>query len=295
MLCNVLTAFFAVGFASMVSAQPEQPADAPAPKKLEIPGVNLSHGPTTVKLGKVAEVPLPEGFAFVGMDSIKTFYEITQNRLSGDEIGVVINPGNWMLFFSYEDSGHIDDNDKTDLDADAIYKAMEKGQAAGNAERKKRGWDEMRMKGWTSKPHYDENTHNLTWAFRLTSSADNYTGTWINQNIRLLGRTGYVSAILVGDDTADYAKTEAEANQFLSGFRFVPGQTYAEFKSGDKIAKYGLAALVLGGAGAVAAKTGFLSKFIKYIIVGVAAIGAWVVRMFKKLTGRQTETERFGD
>src|SRR5438046_7897948 len=34
----------------------------------------------------------------------------------------------------------------------------------------------------------------------------------------------------------------------LGGYGFVSGENYAEFKAGDKIAEYGLAALVLGGA-----------------------------------------------
>ena len=42
----------------------------------------------------------------------------------------------------------------------------------------------------------------------------------------------------------------------LDAFSFSSGETYAEFVQGDKIAKYGLTALVAGGAGAAAAKLG---------------------------------------
>ena len=257
-------------------------------------GIKFVVGPARVRLGRYAEINLPESFAFVGGESLKKYYDQTQNPYSGNEIGVVISRDGWSIYFDYIDSGHIDDSDREDLDADALYKSMQQNQGASNVERKQKGWDELMLKGWTSKPHYDQKTNNLTWAFRMASSRDNYAGTFINQNIRLLGRTGYVSAIVVGDDSADYAQTEAAANALLRNFRFSQGQSYAEFRSGDKIARYGLAALVLGGAGAVAAKTGFLAKFAKFIIVGVIAIGGWFAKMFKKLTGR-SGGERFGD
>jgi len=249
-------------------------------------GIKLVPGPALVRLGQYAEIDLPENFAFIGGDSIKKYYDLTQNSYSGNEIGVVISNDGWEIFFQYVDSGHIDDSDRSELDANALYEQLEKGQIAGNVERKKRGWDELMLKGWTVKPHYDEKTNNLTWAFRMASSQDNYKNTFINQNIRLLGRTGYVSAIVVGDDSADYAKTEAAANALLKNFRFSQGKSYAEFRSGDKVAKYGLAALVLGGAGAIAAKTGFFAKFAKVIIVGAAAVVAVVAKMFKKLFSR---------
>ena len=258
-------------------------------------GIAPVAGPAQVKLGRQAEIDMPEGFVFIGGRDIKKFYDATRNIYSGNEIGVVISSEGWTIFFDYNDSGHIDDKDRSELDAGALYKEMEKNQRAGNRDRRKKGWDEFMLMGWTSKPHYDKETNNLTWAFRMASSRDNYTETFINQNIRLLGRTGYVSAIVVGDDSADYAKTEAGANELLKRFRFSPGETYAEFRSGDKIAQYGLAALVLGGAGAIAAKTGFLSKFGKYIVMGVIAIGAWFARMFKRMFGMEAKGDRFGD
>jgi uncharacterized membrane-anchored protein len=76
-------------------------------------------------------------------------------------------------------------------------------------------------------------------------------------------------------------------NGALAGYDFVPGEKYAEFKAGDKIAEYGLAALVVGGAAAAAAKAGLfksLGKFL-WVIVGGAAMGGWA--LLKKLFGRK--------
>ena len=68
-------------------------------------------------------------------------------------------------------------------------------------------------------------------------------------------------------------------NGFIGDFRYKTGHSYAEWREGDKIAAYGLTALVAGGAGVVLAKTGLLQKFGKAILLALAA-GAAVVRKF---------------
>jgi uncharacterized membrane-anchored protein len=73
-------------------------------QELEENGVKLQSGPATVPLGKTAEMKLPEGYHFVGKDSLDRFYQLTQNMRGGKEVGVVIAP-NYMLFFDYDDVG----------------------------------------------------------------------------------------------------------------------------------------------------------------------------------------------
>jgi uncharacterized membrane-anchored protein len=77
----------------------------------------------------------------------------------------------------------------------------------------------------------------------------------------------------------------AAFNRALSDLRFVSGEKYSEFKVGDKVAEYGLAALVVGGAAAVATKAG--AGFLKMIWVGALALGAVVVSFFKRLFGKK--------
>jgi uncharacterized membrane-anchored protein len=270
-------------------------AEAPATRgqRLEQAGVKMLTGPATVPLGKVAELKLPAGYAFVGADSLDRFYELTQNVRNGNELGVLIAPKDWMLFFDYDDVGHVKDDEKGQLDADKLMQSMTAGQDSANEARKKRGWDAMKMQGWATPPHYDEKTHNLKWAFNLSSSRDNFKDVWINENIRLLGRSGVVNVTLVtGGPT--FKASEAEADQLLAtNFNYVAGQKYSEFKAGDKVAKYGLAALVLGGAGVVAAKAGllanlgiFFAKAWKVIVVAVLAAGGYLVRLWKKIIGK---------
>ncbi|MFT3868914.1 MAG: DUF2167 domain-containing protein [Nibricoccus sp.] len=273
-------------------AAPAAPEQAQQPKKREIPGVNLTHGPAVVKLGKVAELTLPEGYSFVGPDSLDKFYALTQNTRSGNEVGVVLSPAHWLLFFDYDDIGYVKDDEKKDLDAAKLYQTIEEGQIAANESRKKKGWDELKLRGWATEPHYDEKTHNLKWAFKLSSSSDQHQSIGINENIKLLGRGGVMNVVLVGDLEA-FKEQEAQADQLLTEFRYVPGSKYAEFRSGDKIAKIGLTALVVGGAGVAAAKLGLLgklggllAKLGKGIVLIVAGIGAAIAKLWKKIVGR---------
>ena len=76
-----------------------------APRQIEIPGIKLTHGPATVKLGTVGEIKLPDGFAFVGPDSLDKYYAMIQNNRSGKELGVVLSPDDWELHFDYDDVG----------------------------------------------------------------------------------------------------------------------------------------------------------------------------------------------
>ena len=132
----------------------------------------------------------------------------------------------------------------------------------------------------------------MKWALNLSSSRDNYKGVWINESIRLLGRGGIMNVTLVAD-TDLYADATRDADAMLTGhFNYVSGHRYAEWRSGDKIAAYGLSALVLGGGAAVAAKLGlfsqlgvFLAKMWKFVVVAVAAIGSFLVRLFRRITG----------
>ena len=300
---HLLRALFALALLSvgLVRAADTPPAEKTKEEKkpksfveqLRDAGVKLQDGPATVPLGKVAELKLPEKYHFVGQDSIKRFYELTQNSQNGKEVGVVLAPG-YMLFLDYDDSGYVKDEEK--LDADKIMKAMTDNEEPSNEARKERGWSQMKLKGWATTPHYDEKTHNLKWAINLTSSDDGFKEVFINESIRMLGRGGVMNVTLVSD-TPGFKAAEVDAEKLLGGnFSYVAGQKYSEFKAGDKVAAYGLSALVLGGGAVMAAKMGLFAKFgvligkaWKAIVFAVLALGAAIKKLFNKMTGARPD------
>jgi uncharacterized membrane-anchored protein len=100
-----------------------------------------------------------------------------------------------------------------------------------------------------------------------------------------------MSAVLItAPDSLSAAITDFKGT--LTGFEYVPGKRYAEYKPGDKIAKYGLAALVTGGAAAIAVKTGLWKVIVtaavagwKFIAAGAVALFGAISRRFKRKSG----------
>jgi uncharacterized membrane-anchored protein len=234
-------------------------------------------GPLTGNLGGHAEMKVPEGFAFADAAGTRKFLEMNENIPSGTELGTVLSmEQGWFLVFEFDDCGYVKDDEKASLDADAMMKSMMEANIEGNKERAKRGWKPVNLVGWTTPPHYDEATHNLEWGRRLKSEE----GESVNYDIRLLGRNGVMKVILVaGPKEMDTALPQVR--KMLAGYTFKEGQKYAEYRQGDKIAKYGLSALVVGGAAAAAAKFGLFKYLGKFIIL----IGIAIAAGFKKIVG----------
>jgi uncharacterized membrane-anchored protein len=87
--------------------------------------------------------------------------------------------------------------------------------------------------------------------------------------------------VVLVDGPETIAQSQVQYQKVLTGFEFVAGQRYAEYKQGDKLAKYGLTALIAGGAAAVAVKTGLFRYIWKGLVILFVAIGGF----FKKLFG----------
>lgn len=249
------------------------------------PPAGWTPGPVTANLGTLATLSVPEGYMFLDRSATRAFLEQNQNIPDGDELGTLLrvrpNDDYWFAVFSYSDTGHIDNSDRSSLDPDGLMETMREGNRLGNEQRKQRGWSELTLIGWHQPPYYDEATDNLTWATQLSSDG----APVINHSVRLLGRTGLMSAQLVADVNGIDDAT-AEFNDALRGYSFNGGQRYAEFRQGDKMAGYGLAALIAGGAAASAVKTGVFKKIWKFLVLGVAAL----IGALKKLFGRGGST-----
>ncbi len=292
--------FFALPLAALAQApQPEPEAGAAG----AVPGgvavdpnnpilnANWVQGPGKGPLGAEAEITIPEGFRFTGgMDTRKTL-ESMGNPTGGDELGFLAPDSlDWFVVFAYDDSGYIKDDEKEELDADDMLESMQENTKYGNEERRKRGWPEIELVGWVVEPNYNPQTNNLEWATTLRS----VSGDSVNHNTRLLGRHG-VMRVILACDPGQMQSILPTFRKLLEGFSYVEGKRYAEYVEGDKIAEYGLIALVAGGAGAVAAKAGlfavigkFLAKAGKLIIVGVVAVGGFIAKLF----GRNKEEEQ---
>lgn len=231
-------------------------------------------GPTTARVGNIAEQRVGSGYMFLEASDARKFMELNQNPSSESDVGVIVAE-DWWACYSYADIGYVSDEEKESLDSDAILHSLKEGSKAGNAERRRRGWSELTLLGWAREPHYDSRTHNLEWATRLSS--DN--GIVVNYNTRILGRGGVMSVTLACDpDKLDDVLPQFKSA--LRGFSYTSGNRYLEYRKGDRTAEVGLSALILGGAAAAAAKTGAFKWLWKGIVVVALAIGGFLKKIF---------------
>ena len=155
---------------------------------------------------------------------------------------------------------------------------------------RKKGYPTVDLLGWAAQPHYDAATHKLYWAKKLKFEGED--SETLNYNIRMLGRKGVLELNAVAS-VDQLGEIDAQTPQILGMVDFKEGSRYADFDPKvDKVAKYGIATLVAGGALAAAAKLGLLKGlwvFIlaakKFIIIGVIAVVAFFKKMFKRSGG----------
>jgi uncharacterized membrane-anchored protein len=277
----------AVAVAAALLAAIPAGAQAPASTAEQLfESIQWQEGPDTAHIGSESQITVPANCGFTDARGARTFMLATENPPAGNELGVLLCNGegedeHWFVVFSFDDSGYVRDTDAGDLDADAILASLREGTEAGNVERRSRGWGTISLDGWQRAPYYDTRTNNLTWATRLSDS----TGVTVNHSVRLLGRGGVMHADLVVDPE-QLAATMPSFDGVVATHSFLPGKRYSEWRQGDKMAEYGLAALIAGGAGAVAVKSGLLGKLIKVIVVAVAGAAAWLRSLF---TGKKRD------
>ncbi len=295
-----LTLALACSFVQPVSAQVGNPNfDAAGLAR----SIQWQTGPCKVTMRNIGELNVPTGFKFTGEAGTATVMKLTANLVQPNDLGLLCpvdmygaNPGvgdQWFLVFSWDDVGYVKDDEKGNLDANAILQSLQAAQEQANKQLAAQGLPTATLVGWQQAPFYDPQTNHLTWATKVRSTRAMPGGGFeetINYNSRILGRGGVVSAnLVIAPHLLD--RNLAKYKEILQGYSFQPGQKYSEWRQGDKVAAVGLTALISGGLVAAAAKSGILGKlgkFIIYIVVGVcAAVGG----LFKKIFGSKADAQ----
>ena len=244
--------------------------------------------------GGLAKLKLPDTFQYLApADAEVVLTQLWGNPPGRKTLGMIFptgmspaSKGTWGIVITYSDDGYIKDSDADSINYDKLLKSMQEAAKAANAERSKRGFPAVELVGWAAHPRYDKAAHKLYWAKELKfSDAEANT---LNYSIRALGRAGVLNLNVVAPMEA-LPRVEERAPEIVGLVHFTEGNRYADFnKSTDKVAAYGLAALVAGG---IAAKAGLFKVILaallaakKFVIIGIIA----VVAMIKKLLGGQS-------
>jgi uncharacterized membrane-anchored protein len=283
------------------------PGDEPAAQQQAAQQLVASFKPQEGKVslpGNIATLDLPPNFRYLNPGDSARLLEAWGNPPGTQSMGMIVPAGvspmsaeGWGVVITYDKDGHVKDDDAGSIDYTKLLKEMQEGLEESNAERKKQGYPAMSLIGWAEQPHYDKASHKLYWAKELQSEGQEHHG--LNYNIRVLGREGVlVLNAVAGIEQLDQIKSEMQ--QITAFTNFTDGNRYADFNgSTDKVAEYGIAALVAGG---VAAKLGFFGKllalllaFKKLIVVGVAAFGSAIWKFFKREPKAVTPPVEFAD
>ena len=255
-------------------------------------GLKYQHGQINLP-GGVARLNLPTNISYLDPNDTETvLVKLWGNPPSETKhLGMLvptdkkpIGAGSWAVTITSTDDGYVKDDDATKINYDEMLKQMQTATHDNNKVRKEKGYPAIELVGWAEPPHYDAATHKLYWAKELNFEGE--TQNTLNYDIRILGRHGVLvlSAIASMEQLPEIRR---EAPDILALVDFNEGNRYTDFNPQvDKVATYGLAALVAGG---IAAKLGFfkllwiaLLAAKKFIIIGAVAVSAWVRKFFQK-------------
>jgi uncharacterized membrane-anchored protein len=234
----------------------------------------------------IATLKVPTNFRYLGPEDAQRILEQAWGNPTGDgTLGMLfptdvspLDEHGWGVVITYDEDGHVSDDDADGIDYEQLLKDMREGAAAANAERAKQGQEPVELVGWAARPYYDKAAKKLHWAKELRfPNAPEHT---LNYNIRILGRKGVLVLNAVAN-MSQLAAIQTRMTEVLAFTEFNPGHGYADFDPAvDKTAAYGLAALVAGG---VAAKAGLFAKLFAVLIAAKKIIAVAVVALIALL------------
>ena len=291
-LSQFLAALLLCQFA-LSSALAEDNSDGQMTKEEFVQSLHPKSGTITLP-GGIATLQLSDKFQYIDPKAAETLLVDGWGNPPGNEtLGMVIptdiNPVDregWGVVITYDEDGYVKDSDADTLDYGKLLKQMQKQTADENEQREKQGYPAMTLVGWAETPTYDKQNHKFYWAKEYSSAGSQVDS--LNYNIRVLGRKGVlVLNAVAGMDQLGMIKNEMPT--LLAETEFNSGSRYQDFDSKtDRVAEYGLAALLVGGVG-VAAKAGLFAKLFamllalkKFVVIGAVAIGAFIKKLFGK-------------
>jgi uncharacterized membrane-anchored protein len=247
-------------------------------------------GPADIKLRDQAVLKLPAGYLWIPEPAAGQYMKAMGNHPGESELGLIFplaDDQNWLIVADYEKAGYIKDDDAKNWNVDDLYKNIKEGTEAANEDRRKQGFPELDILGWVEKPNYTADSHRLIWSMSArTKGAPADAPSSINYNTYALGREGFISLNLI-TPMQDIGRDKQHAQTLLAALAFNDGKRYADFNaSTDKVAEYGLAALVGGLAakklGMFALAAGLFAKFAKIIVLAGAGLVAGARAIFKR-------------
>ncbi len=238
--------------------------------------------------GGLATIDVPANMRYLNPEQSQTVLtDIWGNPPSVGTSGMLfpidkspLGDSSWAFNIEFEEMGYVKDDDADKINYNELLADMQKETVAANKARAEAGYEPVEVVGWASAPYYDKEKKVLHWAKEI-KFGEGTNGNTINYDMRFLGRKGVLSLNAIGSmGQLDVIKGMMPVMSNVVAF--TDGNRYADFDSNiDNVAAWTLGGLV---AGKVLAKAGFfviILKFIKPILLGVGALGAWLWSRFR--------------
>ncbi|WP_119271929.1 DUF2167 domain-containing protein [Taklimakanibacter deserti] len=284
-----LWAILLIAGISSAAAQDASPPNSGIEQTFDAAIKAATHGPADVALRDLATIHLPDPYSFIPVTQGAAFMRALGNTTGDNFHGLVIPKQHdkfWFVEITYTDSGYIKDDDAKSWKADDLLQSIKDATEASNKDRAERGYPPLDIVGWVEKPAYDASTHRLVWSILAKQRGNEAQGATINYNTYALGRQGYFELNLVTGETY-IAEDKKHAGAILAALDYKPGERYTDFNaSTDRVAEYGLAALIGGFAakklGLLAVIGVTLAKFWKIILIAIAVAGGGIFKLFRR-------------
>ena len=284
------------GSLSPAASPPPDPTAQQAARRKLSDSLHYEKGTITLH-GGLAKIALPEGFRYLNSADTETLLTQIWGNPNGSGTLGTITPVNfdplggdgWAIIVTFDEDGYVKDDDAAKIDYGKLLQEMKEGTHEANEARVKAGYQPVELIGWAAAPRYDASAHKLYWAKEIKfGDAPEHT---LNYNIRMLGRRGVLVLNAVAS-ISQLKQVEAATPTLLTMVDFQESHRYADFNNDtDKVATYGIAALVAGG---IAAKAGFFKvlwvgilAFKKLIIIFLIALGSQFKRLLDWIRGRK--------
>ncbi len=261
--------------------------------------MKFEHG-TIVLKNSIAKINIPAGFKFLNAEQASFVVTDVWGNPPQEVLGMILpenakvtDASSYSFIIQWDEMGFVKDDDADEIDYDELLADMQEEIETDNEERKKAGYDNIKLVGWAAKPFYDKEHKILHWAkeIKFGENPDNT----LNYNVRILGRKGVLilNAVAGMDQLSTVNK---DISKVLNIVEFTDGNKYKDFDpSVDVVAAVGIGGLV---AGKVLAKLGFLGLLAKFFApllkfgkLGIIAIGAGASAIWRFITGKRKEEE----
>ncbi len=287
--CLLVILLLAVGPLVALAQRLERTSEKPTREQIEA-RLRYRTGRVTLRSG-LATLDLPADFRYLDAQETDVVLRAWGNPAGHEALGMlvpagvrVLAPEGWGVIITFSEDGYVKDDDAAKIDYRKLLTTMQQATRDANPERAKAGYATVELVGWAEPPHYDSLAHKLYWAKDLKFTDD--SAHTLNYSVRVLGRRGVLvlNAVSSMDQLEPVRRDMAKVIGFVE---FSGGHRYADFIPGtDKVAEYGIAALIAGGlaakAGLFKVLLGALIALKKAIALGLVAAAAFLRKLFRR-------------